>query len=903
MRRLFALVLLSGVVVPGVAAQQLVLADEAPRFLAATDGAERAVEIDAATVPIFSRRVTLSLEGATLGDALAAVERRANIQLVYSRDIIDLNRVVRLQAEDITVAGALTELLFGARVDVVLSKSGTVTLVPKQLPPPSGTVVGRVSDARTGQPVPGARVTLNGTRFAALTTDSGAFRIADVPVGRYTLAVRRIGYVAAQQPVTVAADQAVRVDVRLEISVTPLDAIVVTGTITATAAKEIPNPITIITDSMIQQRGIRQITDLFRGDIPGIFATDYGTAGAGVGAPVYVRGSSELFDVPTLKTYIDGVEIANSEYLNEIDPTMIDHVEIVRGPEAATLYGAQAINGVMQIFTKRGHIATAPHLTASAGAGSLESPYGTGVRHDDNVSVSGGTADLSYNVGAAYQHEGPWTPGYRRDVYSGYASLSIQPAASPLRVDVMARFGQQNTRAGRPETIAGAMLDGTLVLDPGSVVPDLSTLLLPQQTLGATVHYTPRPTWQHTLTVGLDRGANGGNWLSQPAYTTPSDSFAYVVSEHTARATFAYNNALDVRLSDRVAANVITGFDHWDYQADGFSDQGTTTDVGSLGTGGPISAERRRDHNTGLFGQARIGVADALFLTAGVRVDQGPALPQDRHQRSVNPRIGASYALDVGPFRTKLRAEYGSALKPADPGLKAAAQFTPTYIQLASPNLLPERQTGWDGGVELYAGDRGSLSVTRYRQIARDLISINFVAFFPVFEQQFVNVARVKNSGWELEGTLRLVAGLNARATYSETESIVQALEPNDQTGFTVGQALPGVPHHLGALTLSERVRRLSVEGAVSYVGTSSNYNQVALYRAANPRLGVPNYAFDLVTLPAAYRVGVRAGYDLTPRLALWARGENLFNRIVIEQGSFPVDQVGRTVIAGVRVH
>ncbi len=644
------------------------------------------------------------------------------------------------------------------------------------------------------------------------------------------------------------------------------------------------------------------MTDLFRGDIPGVYATDYGTAGAGVGAQVYVRGTSELFDVPTLKTYIDGVEIANSQYLNEIDPTMIDHVEIVRGPEAATLYGAQAINGVMQIFTKRGRLATPPRLSASVGAGSLESPYGTGVRHDDNVSVSGGTADLSYNVGAAYQHEGPWTPGYRRDVYSGYASLSIQPAASPLRVDVMARFGQQNTRAGRAETIAGAMLDGTLALNPGDVVPRLSTLLLPQQTLGATVHYTPRSTWQHTLTVGLDRGANGGTWLSQPAYTTPSDSFTYVVSDHTTRMTFAYNNALDVRLSDRVAANLITGFDHWDYQEDGFSDQGTTTDLGSLGTGGPISADRRRDHNTGLFGQARIGLADALFVTAGVRVDQGPALPDDRHQRSVNPRIGASYALDVGPFRTKLRAEYGSALKPADPGFKAAAQFAPTYIQLASPDLLPERQTGWDGGVELYAGDRGSLSVTRYRQIARDLIYINFVAFFPVFEQQFVNVARVKNSGWELEGTLPLVAGLTARLTYSETESVVQALGPNDLTGFTVGQALPGVPHHLGALTLSERARRLNVEGAVSYVGTSSNYNPVAFYRAANPRLGVPNYAFSLVTLPAAYRVGVRAGYDLTPRLALWARGENLFNRIVIEQGSFPVDQVGRTVIAGVRV-
>jgi len=294
-----------------------------------------------------------------------------------------------------------------------------------------------------------------------------------------------------------------------------------------------------------------------------------------------------------------------------------------------------------------------------------------------------------------------------------------------------------------------------------------------------------------------------------------------------------------------------------------------------------------------------VGVADALFLTAGVRVDEGPDLPTDRHHRSTNPRIGASYALGAGSVRAKLRAEYGSALKPADPGLKAAAMFTPTYVQLASPNLLPERQTGWDGGVDLYAGDRASLSVTRYDQVARDLIWVNFVAFSPVFEQQFVNVARVKNSGWELEGTLHLAAGLSAHATYSETQSVVQALEPNDQTGFTVGQALPGVPHHSGALTIGERVARLSVEVTGSYVGTSSNYDVTYLFAA--PRLGTPNFGF--VTLPAAYRLGLRGGYDLTPRLTLWARCENLLNEITVDQGFLPVDQVGRAVIAGVRVH
>ena len=92
---------------------------------------------------------------------------------------------------------------------------------------------------------------------------------------------------------------------------------------------------------------------------------------------------------------------------------------------------------------------------------------------------------------------------------------------------------------------------------------------------------------------------------------------------------------------------------------------------------------------------------------------------------------------------------------------------------------------------------------------------------------------------------------------------------------------------------------RLSVEATGSYVGTSSNYDVTYLF--ASPRLGIPSFGF--VTLPAAYRLGLRGGYDLTPRLTLWARCENLLNEITVDQGFLPVDQVGRAVIAGVRVH
>ena len=221
---------------------------------------------------------------------------------------------------------------------------------------------------------------------------------------------------------------------------------------------------------------------------------------------------------------------------------------------------------------------------------------------------------------------------------------------------------------------------------------------------------------------------------------------------------------------------------------------------------------------------------------------------------------------------------------------------------MASPNLLPVRQTGWDAGVEVYAGDRASLSITRYRQIARDLIVDTYGFNAGVSTVQFLNVARARNSGWELEGSVRLLPALTARITYSTVESMVDSLGPNDQTGYHVGQSLPGVPHHTGALTLTERTSRLSVETGLSYVGTSVNYDQGGSFQAFFPRLGAPNYDFALTTLPAAYRVGLRASYELTPRITLVARGENLTNQRVYDQGFIPTDLLGRTTFFGVRL-
>ena len=70
--------------------------------------------------------------------------------------------------------------------------------------PDSGTVVGRVTDAPSGQGLAGAAVNVEGTRIATLTGEDGRYRIADVPPGTHTLVARFIGHTPERRSVTVS---------------------------------------------------------------------------------------------------------------------------------------------------------------------------------------------------------------------------------------------------------------------------------------------------------------------------------------------------------------------------------------------------------------------------------------------------------------------------------------------------------------------------------------------------------------------------------------------------------------------------------------------------------------------------------------------------------------------------
>src|SRR5690606_37962632 len=145
-------------------------------------------------------------------------------------------------------------------------------------------------------------------------------------------------------------------------------------------------PITVVTAEDIERRGITRIDQLFRGDVPGVVALEQGSAvfddspGAMMTSRVYARGASSLdASVQTpLKTFVDGVELMDPSYLGTIDPSNIERIEIITGPQAATVYGSGAMGGVMQIFTKKGQQGMGLDVVFTAKYGVLENNISRG---------------------------------------------------------------------------------------------------------------------------------------------------------------------------------------------------------------------------------------------------------------------------------------------------------------------------------------------------------------------------------------------------------------------------------------------------------------------------------------------------------------------------------------------
>jgi len=893
--------------------------------------------------------VTVDVDTMPLKHVLKLIAQQAGLTPYYGASVakspitvtVHLQRVPVSEAFDMALNGTnLRATIVGA---TVLFESGDNVAVV------SGGITGRVLDGRTKQPVRGATVSLDAMKKGVTTGDDGAFRLTNVASGEHVLRVKMLGYGKVSKTVAVVDDQVVAVDIALESSVNTLDQVVVTGTVVATELKAVPNAITVITGQELEQRGITHIDQLFRGDVPGVWVKDQGSAASYPGQVQMASRGATTFDADrltnsalgqTIKTYVDGIELSNPQFLGLLDPKSIERVEILTGPQASTIYGSSAINGVMQIFTKRG-ATSKPQLTVHLGAGWTQNKLNAALAgtNQGDARVSGVDGTTSYNAGGGVVYSGNWASSTRITTYSGDGGAHLQHG--PVSVDGSYRISQ-GTNVVRSWPNVGDLAgeeDGMFAWVPYHFMLTRNRYTQLGQTEGVTVAYAPLTWWSHALTVGLDREESASE--TPPTFfstNNSNDTLLIYFRDVTGATTVSYNTTLRATLLPQAVLTITGGGD---------ATKSALLHLGFAGrrwesTGFNDAPPQAQDwqtfptHRRGLFTQNQLALWDALFFTYGVRWEYNPAFG-DEANPNMQPRYGVAMTREMGPVTVKFRASYGHSTQPPPLGQKLGIHITDpsqiaafggdAYAIAPNPELVPSEQRGGEGGIELYWGARNSLQITRYNQTVTHVIqSIARIDSIPRLDgnpdphgwcryspsycvpslmndaymtpTHFLNMGDLRNQGWEAIATAA-TGPLTYRLTYSLTKSRLIGITPRYRKFFPYlvpGQSFVDVPEHTYAMavTYSSSATSLSVnlqgQGVVWRPGfnqsTFGSDNCPAICRGYQTRL-TANYAPRVTDLfyrhdifYSAFPGYARADVNLNQRVTSWLEGTLQLNNV-----------------------
>lgn len=867
----------------------------------------------------LERPVSVQFVDTPVRAALETVGERAGFRVAFSSDFVPSAARVTFEAASSPARDVLGRVLDGTPAEIVVATTELVIIRPRtgpdehdgdagHTPERAGSIAGRVTDAATGQAVASALVYVEGTAWRAVTAADGRYRLAGVRPGDHPLVVQRLGYAERRRTVTVVDGEESVVDIALELEPTLLEQIVATGTPFETRMRTVPNPISVITADEIEAKHATTITDLLRGEIPGLMALSPGQEDAF--SYIYVRGRAGWATEDVINIYIDGVEVAHPTYISTIDPGSIERIEVVRGPQSSAVYGSEAASGVLQIFTKKGTNdgLDRPTITAQASAGVVESDYTPAgvsrpMTQDYTLGISGGSEPFSYRVGGSYVAVGEWLKNYDSKTLS--FSGGLRAMQGPFTVELSALWSNRDLGYAMSPIFWNYPANPSCAFcGDRDAVDSHRTYALSQNTMGLTLSYQATPRWQHTLILGDDQNRNAYH-EPEPRRLTPADTFVSLYQNEVRRRSIRYKTAYQTALGTAVAGRFTLGADYWAYDDQGSSGYDLLTAAGIVRTSAQTVATFTNDHswNAGAFAMAELGFSDRLHLTLATRVEENSNLGEE-YGRAVSPRAGISYVRGVGPLEVKLRAQYGKGVRPPPPFARAGRIIGTTVYQ---PNAAigPEEKVGWDAGVELYWGGKASLAVTRYDEVGENLIQFVDIQLTPSRIRQYQNIGRVASEGWEVEGRANL-GPLTLEANYAYADNTIEQLSnqytENPNSTYQVGDRMEYVPRHSGGGTLTGRFWRGSASVNWSVIAGWRGLDVIpyygSLYGGEPYRGSLRDYYIDYSD--AHWKWNFLTEQELGQRLTAFLRVDNLTNQQKGDLVNLYVAQ-GRTTVVGLR--
>lgn len=218
------------------------------------------------------------------------------------------------------------------------------------------TVSGRVTDRANGQGLPGVTVLAKGTTLGTSTNVDGAFTL-NVPATVTTLTFSFVGYTTVEQPIRAGA-----INVALAPDAKQLGEVVVTGALgIQRQEREVGYATATLDTKELTQARPTNVVNGLAGKVSGLTVQ---TISAGINPQVRItlRGTRSITGNNEALVVIDGI-ISPNEALVALNPDDVASISILKGANAAALYGSQAANGAFIVTTKKGN--STPQVTFS----------------------------------------------------------------------------------------------------------------------------------------------------------------------------------------------------------------------------------------------------------------------------------------------------------------------------------------------------------------------------------------------------------------------------------------------------------------------------------------------------------------------------------------------------------
>lgn len=209
-------------------------------------------------------------------------------------------------------------------------------------------VIGKVTSAEDGSPLPGVSVVLKGTSKGVVTDAGGVYDLSVPNVKTAVLVFSFVGTVTQE----IRVGNETELNVALVSDSKVLTEVVVTGSGVATSKASLGIAVESVSAKNLPQTPTASIDQALIGKIPG---AQISSTSGNPGDPVNIllRGINSVQGGTKPLIMVDGVQVAATD-INSLDLSNIDRVEVAQGAASASIYGAQGANGVIQVFTKKG---------------------------------------------------------------------------------------------------------------------------------------------------------------------------------------------------------------------------------------------------------------------------------------------------------------------------------------------------------------------------------------------------------------------------------------------------------------------------------------------------------------------------------------------------------------------